>query len=68
MLKLQRGYEGADQSAGRYTIMGGGLKTQKKAKENYQKMLEEVGIESLSEEDIDLIKKYNLGLVGKRDE
>lgn len=48
--------------------MGGGLKTQKKAKENYQKMLEEVGIESLSEEDIDLIKKYNLGLVGKRDE
>ncbi|KAM6903060.1 uncharacterized protein FYW49_016568 [Xenentodon cancila] len=68
VLKLQRGYEETYTSPAKYTIIGGGKKTQHEAKERFKDGLNRTEMEDLPENDVSIIKTYNLGLVGKSDD
>ncbi|XP_035998571.1 uncharacterized protein LOC118564488 isoform X2 [Fundulus heteroclitus] len=63
-LHLQRGYEETHQNSGKYTIMGGGRKTQHVSKKQYKDMRNTTELEDLPEGEISIINAYNLGLVG----
>ncbi|KAM4545151.1 uncharacterized protein PAE49_017852 isoform 1-T1 [Odontesthes bonariensis] len=68
VLKLQRGYEETNRSPVKYTIAGGGRKTQHEAKEMFKDRLNTTKMEDLPEKDLSIIKTYNLGLIGKFDD
>ncbi|XP_061589195.1 uncharacterized protein LOC133454486 [Cololabis saira] len=68
VLKLQRGYEETYKSPCKYTIVGGGKKTQHVAKERFKDGLNLAEMNDLPEKEVSIIKTYNLGLVGKSDD
>ncbi|KAM9718212.1 uncharacterized protein ACNS7B_021606 isoform 2-T4 [Menidia menidia] len=68
VLRLQRGYEQTYQSPGKYSIIGGGRKTQHEATETFKDRLNRTPMDDLPEGDASIIKTYNLGLVGKFDD
>ncbi|KAM4546600.1 uncharacterized protein V3H82_020357 [Fundulus diaphanus] len=67
-LHLQRGYEETHQSPGKYTIRGGGRKTQHVSKEQFKNTMNTTEQEDLPEGEISIINTYNLGLVGTFDD
>ncbi|KAF6739997.1 Protein translocase subunit SecA [Oryzias melastigma] len=64
-VKLQKGYEETSALSSKYAIVGGGRKEQEEAKRQLMNMINTRDVKNLTEEDINLIKTYNLGLVGK---
>ncbi|XP_015252433.1 PREDICTED: uncharacterized protein LOC107099019 isoform X1 [Cyprinodon variegatus] len=67
-LNLQRGYEETHTTPGKYKISGGGRKTQQASREKFRDKMNTTGMEDIPEEDISVIKTYNLGLVGSFDD
>ncbi|XP_041864820.1 uncharacterized protein LOC121654659 isoform X2 [Melanotaenia boesemani] len=61
-LKLQRGYEAASKSLGKYSITGGARKERDEIREQYQQVLNKIKNKDPNIHDV--IKAYNLGLVG----
>ncbi|MED6243859.1 hypothetical protein ATANTOWER_028576, partial [Ataeniobius toweri] len=68
VLNLQRGYEDTHTSPGKYTIRGGGRRTQRERKAEFRDKLNTTEMEDLPEGDVSIIKTYNLGLVGSFDD
>ncbi|RVE63398.1 hypothetical protein OJAV_G00136070 [Oryzias javanicus] len=64
-VKLQKGYEETSALSSKYAIVGGGLKEQHEAKRQLMDMINTRDVKNLTEDEVNLIKTYNLGLVGK---
>lgn len=64
-VKLQKGYEETSALSSKYAIAGGGLKKQQEAKRQLMDMINTRDVQDLTEDELNLIKTYNLGLVGK---
>lgn len=67
-VNLQRGYEETHRYLNKYIISGGGRKTQKASRKDFKDKLNTTDMQDVQELEADLIKTYDLGLVGRFDE
>ncbi|XP_014843912.1 PREDICTED: uncharacterized protein LOC106918565 [Poecilia mexicana] len=67
-VNLQRGYEETHRYLDKYIISGGGRKTQQASRKDYNDKRNTTDMHDLQEHEADLIKTYDLGLVGRFDD
>lgn len=67
-MNLQRGYEETHRYLDKYIISGGGRKTQEASRKDFKDKLNTTDMQDFQEHEAELIKCYDLGLVGRFDE
>ncbi|XP_054902598.1 uncharacterized protein LOC129370558 [Poeciliopsis prolifica] len=67
-MNLQRGYEETHKHLDKYVISGGGRKTQQVSRKTFREKLNTTDTQDLPEHEANLIKTYDLGLVGRFDD